>query len=548
MNRALPLPTSSGRASMPYRQIAILTLLACLSAPLAISQSLENIDKECVLACQTGLKNLPPMCDCEAVAIAVANGAGAPTNGPFPNGLPTGRDVIFEAKAQYDARMADVEDYYFVERYIVTMPTGFTMPGFFQLPSGEQTVPVAMPLLRFYMGELNTDGEKEFNEVPPAELAKMQSEASGQENPMADIDTSEIFGAFAAAMEGISGIAPGAGGPAGEILGGLSGMAAGSLREAQANVLGLENSEDGFGGDAVNDGIGMALEKEIILMAMRDNLPVYLGWYNSNQSLMPARKFALGRLVYSRTYGATLVAAYRPNFRWTERDRSDACLTPMCGADQDFVDKYLAGIREKKDEPQVARWHNAYVVQFDGSGGEREIFFQGRTLQLQSAEIWLVNTDHDAMLTGIANETVVPAYRRIEYREYDDDGLPLADRFLIETYSEGFESTGPALAPRTISQIMNMGTTEMKVKRLLSQLSVNAGPPSRAEVAAMIADTIESSLDDPTSSIPTSNASPPTQQQEPNSNPATGREPLIIPGQGTPAVRERTPIIPREND
>lgn len=500
---------------MPHRQIEILALLACLSAPLAISQSLESIDKECVLACQTGLKDIPPMCDCEAVSVAVANGAGTPAIGPFPNALPTGRDVIFEAKAQYDARMADVDDYYFVERYIITVPTGFTMPGFFQLPGGEQTVPVAMPLLRFYMGELNTDGEKEFNEVPPAELAKMQSEASGQENPMADLDPSEIFGAFAAAMEGISGIAPGAGGPAGEILGGLSGAAATKLREAQANVLGLENSEDGFGGNSVNDGIGMALEKELIQMAFLDGdeeLPVYLGWYKPDPSGIPNRMFALGvRSGTARRGGQTLAADYRTGGPWTERDWSLACLARTCGADPDSVRELLANEREARDSPIMGPLYNAYVVRFDGSADQREIVVEGRTLELYSAEIWLVNTDRDAKFTGIHNETIVPAYRRIEYREYDDDGLPLADRFQIESFSEEFEVTGSALAPRKISQIMNMGTTEMKVKRLLSRLSVNAGPPSKAEVAALIADTIEASLDDPTSSIPTSNVSPPAQ-------------------------------------
>lgn len=534
-----------GEHSMPYRHAAVFALLLFLVPPHAAPQSPENIDADCVLACLFDKTDLPPNCDCQAVDVALSN--STPAGGyPSLDSVRTGSDLVYEAKAQYDARMADVDDYYFVEQSFVFIPPGMNVPGT-GVAQMAGVVPT-MPLVRFFMGELGPDGEKRFNEVPPADLARMQSEASGQENPLADIDPSEMIGAFAAAMEGIAGMAPGSGGPGGDILRGLSGMAGGKLREVEAGVLGMENSEDGFGGNNVTDGFGLALEQELIdnLNLGQDamGIPTYTARYFPRQA--PWARFATTPVLEETGPSIT------------------SCISRSCGATQESYEEvvsfmqFISGDYALRNDLLLG-----YLIWLDARDNPREIFWEGRTFRLQYAELWLMSVNGQLAILG-GDEELVPARRRIEYAEYDSTLDVVTDKIVIDTYSEGFDPDSAILAPSSsTSQIQGMESIQgfgsgglMRVKKLFSRLSVNAGPPSAAEVAALMADTMPTSLDDPLTddTVPTAQPTgsptwqPSTVPPDLQPQPGPARQPLIRPGGGSPVVRDDIPVIERPNN
>jgi len=532
---------------MLFRHVPAAALIFCLPASPAIAQSSETLDEDCVVACLFKQKELPPQCNCKAVSLATGNTSG-PVDSPFPNSPSAARDLIYKAKAQYDARMADIEDYYFVEQSIVDLPAGNIMPGI-QIPLGPNQpttglagtgMPVGMPIVRFFTGELDADGEKRFKEVSPADLARMQQE-NASDDPLDQMspqqksdlealsqDPAAIYGAFADAYKIIAGNVPD--NAAGGLVGGLAGIVAGGLKEVEAGVAGQQNSADGFGGDGASDGLGMALEKELL-----DN-------FNAGADGLGVPTYAAHYWPTNRQYLWSVLPVIAGTQTWD----AHACISQSCGATQESFESvvdFMAFAATKMDEGEML----GYVVRIDTRDNPRDIFWEGRTFRLALAELWLMSVNGQLALLG-GDEELVVARMRFEYTEYDSDLDVATEKVVIDTYSEGFEPKNPILAPKKITQTMQTGGTEMKVNRFLSLLTTNAGPPSQEEIVALIADTMATSLDDPTSSIPSAPAAAPAPQPAPSSNPATGQTPLLNPGQGTPIVRDDIPIIPRPNN
>ena len=507
-----------------------LLLLCCVFSIAALAQrEPPPLSPECATACILKQTELPPDCDCKTIeaAIAAAPSSGAPS---FPDGFPSPSDLVYEAKAQYDARMADIENYYFVERSFIIPPAGFTMPGFFQVPA---VVPT-MPVLRFFTGELGPDGEKRFKEVPPGELARQEAEQQGGDAAALGADPAATMGAFADAFGVLANGMPNNG--AGGLAGGAAEFMSGVMKDMQAGLADQQASEDGFGGNGQSDGIGMAIERELLtdFSAGDESMSLYSARYspaaNPRYYLYPAPPYPV---------------------RW---EVNTACLSHNCGATQERVKEIIDFIR------YVRRYGHetleGYVLRLDARNNPREIFWNGRTFRLQYAELWLMSVNGGLAILG-EEEELVTARRRLEYVEYDGTlGVAIGEQVVIDSYSEGFEERGGLLAPRVITQNMEMGNTKMRTKRLLSRFKSNEGPPTQAEIAKLIADAMQDDFsNDPLLDeelIPTyqssGNGSQAPMTQEPSANPATGQAPLIQPGQGTPAVRDNIPIIPRQND
>ncbi len=383
-------------------------------------------------------------------------------------------------------------------------------------------MPVGMPLVRYFMGELDANGEKLFKEVPPADLARMDPNNDGAP-PL-------TYGDFATAFDAIAGSMPDNG--VGGLVGGLAAMMSGGLKEVHNGVTAMEESPDGFGGDGASDGIGMALGKELLdnFNAGTDGLaiPTYV------VTISPRRLTAMG---------PSLTSCFtRPTTAKTLG--SPSCISQSCGATDESIKNLQTILRMNSDLAAAEGRLFGYVIRLNTTNEPRDFVWERKTYRLHYAALWLMSVNGQLAILG-GNEELVPARRRFEYARYDQEFDLSSEKIVIDTYSEGFESTntlpfqtmGEALlAPGMITQFMQRGNTDMKVKRFLTRLTKNAGPPTQAEIAALISDTMATSLDDPTSSIPPSSTTPPTPALPPGVNPGSG-VPFLNPGQGIPNIR-----------
>lgn len=421
------------------------TILSFLFVLPALPQSLEDFSEECVLACLLEQTDPPKGCDCQAV-IAAADAAGPPPSDFFPNGLPTASDLIYEAKAQYDARMADINDYYFVEQTVIdTGGAGLTMPGFFQMPG--DVIPT-MPIVRFFMGELNSDGEKVFKEVGPADLARMDPSVS--ESEAAALGGAEMLNEYGKALEAIAGAMPGVAQQLTEALGG-------GFKNVGADIK-QQNENDALTGDQASDGFGMAVEQEMIRLFAEDSqeVPVYKAYYFVPIAGLRSPPFRLHGEYLGRT---------------GEEAWQKSCANAACGNPGGRLGHLSGG-----------RIHTVWVLRKEASSDtESEIAYEGRIYDLRYAEIWLVD---------MGGEEFVVARRRMEYWTNTNVGV---EQVAIDQYTEGFEERSGMLAPTSSTQTIEglAGAASMKVKKFFSELKTNEGPPTQQTIRNLISEAMQ---------------------------------------------------------
>ena len=506
---------------MFHIRLVALAMLSCAVAPLALAQSLEDFEPECVRACLVGFEEPAADCDCEAIDAAAeaseapGSAAGGSSGGSSLNRLPTARDLVLEAEADYNARMASVDNYYFVETTVLAVPAGAMPPGtaqapvvtlvMFQAPAaapGGNQGPAELPMMpgvRYFEPKLGAAGKKIFKELSPPELA----ERDPLNPPLAG-----IMGNLRGALGALAGGMPNTG------AGGFAGALAGRLASK------LENLQISFGGKG-DDGYGMALEEELIADFEGDrDIPVYLGWYipqGGGRSL-----FQLDRV-------------------------RDACISLSCGARfENVVRRYRQILRNRRLSSVPSTMRGVYVIRLDGSDRSHDITSEGKTYMLRTAELWLMDAsdDYDFTDEGPSKNELVPIRRRMEYETLGANGF---QRVVIDRITEGYERY-PFLAPRKGTTIMEglAGSPAMKMMQFFSQKKLNEDAPTQEEIARMIARARELGYSDPLTDDTVLTSGPRSDAQD-AAAPAD-REPLLIEGQGTPPVRDPAVPVPRTPD
>lgn len=340
---------------------------------------------------------------------------------------------------------------------------------------------------------------------------------------------------------------------AGGAAGGASAWMSGVLKEMQTGITGQEESDNPLGDNNMIDGIGMALEKELLDAAVRGgaDIGLHVGAYHPTPPEgAKSRFFLLSPSIEGPRTLEAVFAMPEPDTGFEHRDWMRSCIAAACGGDPAAFDEAYSELIRVTPllGEQAGTWagsSNAYVVRFDGSKHPWDLEIQGRKLRLEFAEIWFVNKHPENRFVGPAYETLVPGRRTLRYL----DGV---NRVVIDTKSEGFNTDSPALEPRVISQEIDHFSQELDkygeikaekskrrlkqtAKRFLSRFKSNEGPPTQAEIARLVAeasqdDVLMAPFSDPLLKVPSGDKTvkpPPAEPPAPPPNPRTGPTPLL---------------------
>jgi hypothetical protein len=158
-------------------------------------------------------------------------------------------------------------------------------------------------------------------------------------------------------------------------------------------------------------------------------------------------------------------------------------------------------------------------------------------MELKSAVLWVTRINGDSVILK----------RTYEFLMLMNEGY---QSVVIDKETTDFLEKGPMLTPTKIQETFGaMAATGRAgiVKKIVRDLRVNTGRPNKQDILNMVQafmrreDEVipffdnDTFVNNVTPSI--SSTSPPVPGEEPAWNPATGQTPLIIPGEGTPAVQ-----------
>ncbi len=455
--------------------MTIVCAAALVGVPAVVAQTGQSPPVDCATACRVNRATAPPTCDCAALTAGDRTAERVISLDDL--------DPVEELRKLFDAeaqRMAAVENYLVVE-----------------------TLNIApMPSVQYWQRESTPDGPV-YRLVPPHELAQLDAKAQAEKAGTADGkaaaelmgDPTAFLDVLAQGLKAAGGTGSGAGSA-----GGLLGQLAGALSQVGADVK-AQDAQDRQ--DLQKDGphplLDMALAK-IPELKIPDRIKadrsasrqLGLGLYFPDRAT-PSERFV--RLVQRNRVvasGRAFVNVNR-NVQWVPPwDSKDIV---VCG--EDFA---------PADTTQLTKWSwlftdtcrtvppGAVLAEVIVLAVPFDLEWETTTYTVERAEFWSARYCDGApegkqhVCDGADASQKVRLLSRIEGYQTALGGFR---RFVIEHETDQFRQAGPALMPHRTRQRVGTDDNPLpEIVKTIQKISVNEGPPTQAELAAILADAL----------------------------------------------------------